>query len=296
MKHYIAILLILSFIPLGLSQKKAKLKELKSFVATETYPADVFLDTVKNKKALIIVAHDDDDGPMSGTIAKLSSQGWKIKQLSLQRHLIPNRGKNPADIICEGNELILKDGNYRKGLDTMKTPYMPIPYTQIKEQFLSEKVSDSLIKLVNEFNPSVIFTLDNEKGGYGHPEHVFISQLVLDLFLSKKITCQKLYQSVYTDHMEKQIVDIWLAKKMKKWGFPNVSDIANALYGIDGMPDPTCSIDITKVAEIKMSYLMTYDENVRNNLRKYIPYYDEFDAKTYFNIFNKEYFRVIDKI
>lgn len=48
-------------------------------------------------------------------------------------------GKNPADIICQGNELILKDGYYRIGLDTMESPYLPIPYKKIKEQFLYRK-------------------------------------------------------------------------------------------------------------------------------------------------------------
>jgi LmbE family N-acetylglucosaminyl deacetylase len=175
----------------------------------------------------------------------------------------------------------------------MKSPYLPIPYDEIKRQFLSEKVADEIVEKVNAFNPSVIFTLDNIKGGYGHPEHIFISQLVLDLFTEKKINIQRIYQSVYTDHMEAEIVDKWLKARMEKWGYPHASDIANEMYGIDGMPAPDVQISIADFAEIKMKYLMAYDENVRKNLRKFIPYYEEFDAKTYFNIFDKEYFRVI---
>jgi len=40
---------------------KPSVEELRKFAAVETYPEDKFLDTVLNKKALIIVAHDDDD-------------------------------------------------------------------------------------------------------------------------------------------------------------------------------------------------------------------------------------------
>lgn len=276
-------------------QEKRTVENLKIFVATETYPNDVFLDTVSNKRAFIIVAHDDDDCAMSGTIAKLTAKGWSIMQLSLQSHIIAKTGKNPANIICQGNELILKDGYYRIGLDTMKSSYLPIPYKKIKEQFLTDKVAVQIIKKVNDFKPSIIFTLDNEKGGYGHPEHIFISQLVKDLFVEGKIEIQKLYQSVYTPHMEKEIVDKWLKERMKKLGYPHVSDIANKMYGINGMPEPTVQINITEVAETKMNYLRTYDEDVRKNLRKFIPYYEEFDAKTYFAIFDKEFFRVIEK-
>jgi LmbE family N-acetylglucosaminyl deacetylase len=187
---------------------------------------------------------------MSGTIAKLTANGWTIKQLSLQSHPLSKTGKNPANIICQGNELILKDGYYRIGLDTMTSSYK-----KIKEQFLTDKVAQAIIQKVNEFKPSVIFTLDNEKGGYGHPEHIFISQLVKDLFEDGKIDIQKIYQSVYTNTMETEIIDKWLAQKMKKWGYPHPSSIANELYGIDGMPEPDVQINITEVAETKMNYL-----------------------------------------
>lgn len=293
MKQFQIFLILLLSIHVGYGQEKVTVEDLKKFVATETYPNDGFLDTVKNKCALIIVAHDDDDCAMSGTIARLTTKGWNILQLSLQNHVVKKTGKNPAYLICQGNELILKDGYYRIGLDTMKNPYLPIPYKKIKEQFLTEKVAQEIIKRVKDFKPSVIFTLDNEKGGYGHPEHIFISQLVKDLFEEGKIEIQKIYQSVYTNHMEVEIMDKWLAERMKKWGFP--PSTANEVYGIDGMPEPTVQINIVEVAETKMKYLRTYSEDVRKNLRKFIPYYEDFDAKTYFNLFDKEFFRVIEK-
>ncbi len=289
---FLLTILLLNFLS---CKEKVTVNDLKKFTATETYPDDVFLDSIANKKALIIVAHDDDDCAMSGTIAKLTAKGWTIQQLSLQNHVLKQTGKNPADIICIGNELILKDGNYRIVLDTMKDPYLPIPYEKIKEQFLTEKVATEIIKRVNDFKPSVIFTLDNEKGGYGHPEHIFISQLVKDLFEEGKIVMERIYQSVYTNHMEEEIVDKWLAAKLKKWGYPNASQMANEMYGITGMPEPTVQINITEVADIKMNYLRAYDEDVKKNLRKFIPYYEEFDAKTYFGIFDREFFRVIEK-
>ena len=269
--------------------------DLQKFAPTEVYPDDVYLNSVSPGKALVIVAHDDDDCAMSGTIAKLTDAGWNIKQLSLQNHLMPGEGKNPAGIICSGNELILEDGFYRKGLDTIKSPYLPIPYEEIRDQFLTEKVATAITEKVQSFRPTVIFTLDNVKGGYGHPEHIFISQLVKDLYEAGTIETGRIYQSVYTNSMEAEIVDKWLAERMKKWGFPHSSSIANELYGIDGMPEPTVQINITEVAPIKMKYLRAYDEDVRKNLRKFIPYFEEFDAEEYFNVFDREFFRVISK-
>ena len=273
---------------------KPTVEELKKFAATEIYPEDTYLDTVANKRAMIIVAHDDDDCIMSGTIAKLTANGWTIKQLSFEVHNTPGENRNAAHIICEGSEKILEDGLYRLGADTVKYPYMPIPYEEIEKQFLHEKVAAALIARVNEFNPSVLFTFDNIKGGYGHPDHIFISQLVLDLFKEDKINAQLIYQGVITRHMEAEI-DRWQKPKMEKWGYPQPGPAADKLYGIDGIPEPDVQINITAQAETKMTYLRTYPENVRKNFRKYIPYYEEFDAKLYFSIFDREFFRVIEK-
>ena len=273
---------------------KPTVEELKKVAATEIYPEDTYLDTLANKRALIIVAHDDDDCIMSGTIAKLTANGWTIKQLSFEVHNTPGENRNAAHIICEGSEKILEDGLYRPGVDTIKYPYMPISYEEIEKQYLHEKVAAALIARVNEFNPSVLFTFDNIKGGYGHPDHIFISQLVLDLFKEDKINAQLIYQGVITRHMEAEIVR-WQKPKMEKWGYPQPGPAADKLYGIDGIPEPDVQINITAQAETKMTYLRTYPENVRKNFRKYIPYYEEFDAKLYFSIFDREFFRIIEK-
>lgn len=294
MQYLLFALFTMGILVKGGCHDKTSSQDLKSFAATETYPEDNFLETVSNKRALVIVAHDDDDCAMSGTIAKLSASGWDILQLSLVSHPVNDgSGQNPAKVICNGNELLLPDGYYRMGLDTMKTAYLPISRADMEKQFLKKKMTDALVAKVNAYNPSVIFTLDNIKGGYGHPEHIFISQLVVDLFSSKQIPVQAIYQSVYTDHMEEEIVDTWLKAKMDKWGYPHPSSIANQLYGIDGMPEPTVQINISDFAETKMKYLRAYPEKVRKNIRKFIPYYEDNDAETYFSIFDREFFRVI---
>lgn len=270
------------------------LDELQRFAPIETFPEDIFLDTVSNKKALVIVAHDDDDCMMSGTIAKLTADGWSIKQLSFEIHNISGKDRNPASIICEGEESILDDNLYRLGEDTIQYPYMPIPYEEIEKQFLYEKVENALVSRINETMPSVIFSLDNIKGGYGHPDHIFLSQLLVDLFEKDSIHVQRIYQVVITKHMENEI-DKWQIPKMKKWGYPYPSIAANELYGIDGIPQPDVQVNIRDQAETKMKYLRAYPEGVRKNIRKFIPYYEHFDANSYFTLFDREFFRIIEK-
>ena len=290
------IITIISIIVVSCSEKPT-IEELKKFAATETYPSDTYLDTVSNKKALIIVAHDDDDAAvMSGTVAKLTAKGWKIKQLCF----VPNKSDDnsigyPATVICEGNELILEDGDYRFGLDTNKHPYMPIPKGRMQKEYKTQRITNAIIKKVNDFQPSVIFTLDNEIGGYGHPDHVFISQLIYDLFINNKINANRIYQGVYTDHMENEIFDKWTSARLKKWNTPNPYKTGKKVYQVAGMPEPNVQVNISNYAKIKMAYFMAYPEEARKNMRKFIPYFQEFDGETYFSIFDREFFRIIKK-
>jgi len=236
---------------------KPTLEELKKFAATEKYPEDVYLDTVTEKRALIVVAHDDDDCAMSGTIAKLHSQGWKISQLSF----VANKAEkgvayHPSSVICDGNEAILNDRIYRNDADSSNIKHMPLPKDKFDQIFFKEKIMNELSSKVNKFNPRVIFTLDNEIGGYGHPDHVFLSQLVLDMANGGLIHPDRIYQSVYTNHMEEEIVEKWLTERLKSWGYDNMYLIAKQVYVVSGMPEPNVEINITNEADTKMKYLL----------------------------------------
>jgi LmbE family N-acetylglucosaminyl deacetylase len=164
---------------------------------------------------------------------------------------------------------------------------------KFEETFNQKVVEDELIKRVNNFKPSVIFTLDNEIGGYGHPEHVFISQLVLDLAQSQKISIDYIYQSVYTPHMTTSIMERH-SKRMLEWGFAGDGwENAKETYKVAGMPLPTTQINISTEADSKMDYLKSYNEREQKTIGFYIPAFFEYSAEEYFNIFDREFFHVI---
>ncbi len=271
------------------------LDELRHYAATESYPYDTYLDTVSVKRALVIVAHDDDDCAMSGTLHGLTRKGWEIEQWNFQTTpLAEGATEHPSTLICKGCSTILPEGTFRGGDpgDTLPS-YLPIPKERFAAVFNTGMVRDALVPRINAFAPSVIFTLDNEIGAYGNPDHVFISQLVLDLFNSGAIHVQRIYQPVYTDHMERTIIGERLSAILKEYDFPDTYAIARQVYGVDGMPAPDVQVDIRPDSLGKMAYLMAYSEKARSSLRKFIPYFEEVPAGTYFSVFDREFFRVI---
>lgn len=276
------------------------LDELKQYTATEHFPADTVLKSIKNKKALVIVAHDDDDCMMSGTITQLKLAGWQIEQVCLSHTRLPKKAKqHPHFLISDGSSVLLKTTPYRVyNMDENARPtYEAFPKKDFDTVFNYKVVTDSLLAFVNTYKPSVIFTLDNDIGAYGNPDHVFLSQLVLDLFQQKKFpSTEYIYQSVITKHMEQKIIAERLMMLMGKWGFdPEGWNKTKAIYQVDGMPQATTEINIEDVAELKMNYLLAYHEDAKKNIRKFQVNFDSFEATEYFAIFNREFFRVISK-
>ena len=81
---------------------------------------------------------------------------------------------------------------------------------------------------------------------------------------------------------------------MKKWGYAGDGwEHAKNTYTVSGMPEPDVQINILSEAEIKMNYLMSYEERERKTMGFYIPAFFEYEAEEYFKIFDREFFRII---
>jgi LmbE family N-acetylglucosaminyl deacetylase len=263
----------------------------------EIYPIDSNLLSIKNKKAMIIIAHDDDMCAMSGTISKLNKDGWRIEVVSFHKSEERDRAQISAcrNILDTVKFFDLDYSQWRLDLSERKQDelYLPIRKEKFKSTFNQKIVEDEIVKQVSGFNPSVIFTLDNEIGGYGHPEHVFISQLVLDLAQTNQIPVEFIYQNVYTPHMTESIM-MRHSKRMIEWGFPGDGwDKAKEIYQVNSMPQPNTQIYISSEANEKMDYLKSYNERERKTLGFYIPAFTEYSAEEYFKIFDREFFHVI---
>ena len=294
----IKLLSIISFV-MTLYSCKMRKESITPYAPTpnEVYAMDTNLTNENNKKAIIIIAHDDDMCAMSGTMSKLNKAGWEIRVLSFHKDAYRdaaqvNACKNILDTVMFFD---LSYSDWRLDLSTIKEEelYAPIEKNKFSEIFNENIVKEAVVAKVKSFNPSVIFTLDNEVGGYGHPEHVFISQLVLDLVESKMLNVPFIYQSVYTPNMTSSIMERH-SKRMIEWGFSGDGWLnAKKTYQVNGMPHPTIQVNIRSEAKEKMRYLNSYNERERKTIGFFIPAFFEYTAEDYFKVFDREFFRVI---
>lgn len=288
---------ILLFFLIAFASCTTKREVITQYAPTsqEVYPTDTLLQAMNNKRAMIVIAHDDDMCSMAGTISKLHKLGWIIEALSFHKGEERDKAQKLAcrNILDTVSFFDLSYTQWRKDLNKSENIELLIPKQKFAETFDSSIVANELIKRVTKFKPSVIFTLDNEIGGYGHAEHIFLSQLVLDLAKSGKISPAFIYQSVFTPHMTASIMARH-SQRMKEWGFAgNEWEKAKETYKVSGMPPPTTQIYISNEAKNKMEYLKSYNERERKTIGFFIPAFQDYSAEEYFKIFDREFFNVI---
>ncbi len=264
---------------------------LSTIRGNEVFKEDTFLENEPNKTALIITAHDDDAISCSGTTTALVKKGWKIYFTTFYGNW--RKQDNPirkieVEKVAEiqglaGIDLI--DFSIQK-TDTVKEPWMPIPYNKFPGYFKIDSLKILISNAIVKYQPSVIFSLDNITGAYGHPEHACVSQCIVDICqeMSERdsVSVRKIYQAVYTKSMNEKIV-----------GDTPVYTAAKKIYNKGGMPSPDVEINIYESAREKKEIMCAFHSQKRN-LKKFWPYYNWYPYSIYFRIFNKEYFRIIN--
>jgi LmbE family N-acetylglucosaminyl deacetylase len=190
-----------------------------SYRPTEKFAQDEYLSTVKVKKALVAVAHDDEMATFSGTLAKLEADGWEIDFLCFYQgykgaeidSMRKDEAKNSADILKLNKTHFINLDMTNPSYETSTERYEAIPYHSFAGQYYIDSIRNTLIEIVKQSNPTVIFTLDDSIGGYGHPEHVLIGQLSKSIAIELKQTgnynISKIYQCVYPDSFEQKLMD-----------------------------------------------------------------------------------------
>lgn len=265
---------------------------LKSLSESDSYPLDSFLQSQTNKTALIIVAHDDDAIAMSGTIALLCSNGWEVRKLCFYQGWKNKESFRQRDLKNAANLLGMASVEYhnielRKNPQNIEKPWLPIPFNDFKNAYKTDTALYHIDNFIKTYNPSVIFTLDDIIGGYGHPDHVLISKLIVDYCKQRlndsSFKVNAIYQAVFDPSMNERIL-----KDTK------VFQLAKEIYQVQSSPKPDVYISLEGYETVKKKAMLSFTTE-QNSLTKIWPFYNYYPANVYFKIFDKEYYRVLKR-
>lgn len=129
------------------------------------------------KKVLIIFPHPDDEAnSLSGTITQFVNNKIPVDWIILSKG---ERGTSDASLDENLKEVRSKEAEKVANiLGVNKLIIMDYPDYGIRE--FKDKLSDELKNTIITSNPDLIITYD-ESGGYGHPDHIVVSQVVTNL-------------------------------------------------------------------------------------------------------------------
>ncbi len=274
---------------------------LRSLAPTEQYPTDTYLAQVPSaaRRALILVAHDDDAVAFAGTISRLTQAGWQVAEVCFY---VPDSGDGDT-VAWQARNASRQQGlrqvgrieglrdvrpltlAYRTDLDTVKMPWMPMPYTQMAARFRLDSLRRYVGQSIARWQPTVIFTLDDIVGGYGHPDHVVISQLVRAACAAGRdqppFPVRLIYQGVFAPSQAERVM-----------GQLPAYQAAKHVYGVPGLPAPTTQVVITPWAAQKKAVLRAYPTE-QHVFRQFWPGYRWWPASVYYRLNEREFFRVL---
>ena len=119
-----------------------KVKEdITQYAPTETYPEDEILDKLNNKKAMIVIAHDDDMCGMSGTISMLNEKNWEINVLSFTISEERNKAHQKAceNILDSVQFFSITNKEYRNDLESNQKLHQAIAKIKFKKILCYQK-------------------------------------------------------------------------------------------------------------------------------------------------------------
>lgn len=272
----------------------------KSQIQDDTIPqTETLIPENLPKKALAIFAHPDDEITIIGTMRMLKEQDVETSICYMTRGEAGLNGsiidvskiKELADTSL--NKLKKQLGQRRtKEVDNV-AKILALNHHEMfdfPDSGTSNVPMDSLKKvvraLIQKYKPSILFTLDDKVGLYGHPDHRNVSRAVLEVFQEDKgnadFTPQKLYQVTLPKQM------IAFALKM--------ADGFRKNYPKDptkGLPEANVCVDISAFGAYKRNAMLAHVSQ-RPTFDDMQPGFATIPPSIYFRIFDREYFHLVE--
>ena len=171
------------------------------------YKIEQWSETNEVKKVLVVFAHQDDELLVAGTMAGLNEIGIETILLTLTN----GDGSVPPGQSIEARvaerAANLNDIADIVGVDTVEQGF----FSEADFMNSAEDTKQIVLEKINLYQPDTIITWDTVKGLYGHPHHVQVGKLVLEVCQENVDNPNFPVKSVYGS-----TVSVWIREILKK--------------------------------------------------------------------------------
>ncbi|MDP9266061.1 MAG: PIG-L family deacetylase [Chloroflexota bacterium] len=224
-------------------------------------------------RALAVFAHPDDETfGIGGTLARAVEAGWKVTAVSATRGEVGEIA-DPAlatpETLGEQRESELRAACDELGVADVRflgyrdsgmagTPENADPRAYANAD--SEEVTGRLVEIMREVEPDAVFTFD-ERGGYGHPDHIAIHRHAAAAFGRAARPGARLWFSAIPRGVLRQ----W-AEEMRR---NNIEGLMTSLDPEVGVADEeiTAAVDVTPWIDAKRRAIAAHATQVPDWMR-----------------------------
>lgn len=173
------------------------------------YEIEEWVDTEGIGTVLAVFAHQDDELLVAGTLAGLDAAGIETALLTVTNGDGERRsqGQSVEELVEERAEELRAVGRALR-IDSVEQGFfsddrfMDVPDASIKEIILEQ---------IDRSQPNSIITWDTAKGLYGHPHHVRVGRLVVELCRENREKPEFPVKAVYAT-----TVSVWIREALKR--------------------------------------------------------------------------------
>lgn len=250
---------------------------------SQDYRVPLFEDSFKNKTALFVFPHPDDEIVCAGTITQLKKNGWTVSLLTLTQGQPDEKVTRKGEWEQAAGELAI---DHYEILDLPNNSWENIMANNITFWYdHADSVEKIIAVAVQKYKPALLFTYDTALGAYGHPEHR-ISAVAASRVLQK--------HSSDSTFSVNRILQITLTESQEQLMLGSAESYQNAikLTGNMTLPDPTVAFDISKYWSTKRKAAMRYTSQAGSmrhffllpEIQDTVDHYKAFDREYYFEI------------
>ena len=233
----------------------------------------------KDDRILYVVAHPDDETLMSGTLSLLKRKyGLPIKAL----YLTHGEDGPTYDLVPKSGLKARRTQELARVKDILALDELVI--CDYPDRYLASQDFEAVCACVRQemdaFQPTYVFSFDENIGMYGHTDHVAAGKAAVCAAKSAN-SVKGLFQMTLPSGM------LHLAMKMSKT-FRERYDPAR------GLPQPNVCANIFRYRSIRFAVTKAHETQTAV-MRELQPYYDKLPRWIYYAIFDREYFYYREK-
>jgi LmbE family N-acetylglucosaminyl deacetylase len=257
------------------------------YKSAQDYNVPLFDKSEKNKTALFIFPHADDEIACAGTILQLKESGWTIDLLTLtkgqlnEKNVRTNEWKNAVSILHIDNYEIL---------DLPNNSWDNVQKNEI-EFWLDhqDSIENIIYNTIQKYKPTYVFTFDTVFGGYGHPEHRISALAVYNVFQKHKRDSLLYVEGIFQLTLPKELAQLVFGNELYYYNsFKNEMNSS----GNKTLPDPTIAFDISNSWTTKRKAALAHVSQYPA-LKLFLP--KPADTTIHYKTFDREYYSEIKR-